>query len=1028
MDRDELKARAEREFEAFLALAERGAAPAFDDFAQARPELEPELRALHSDWRALHAIRERAGVGVTASEEAAGVAPGPAPEWNEPLTRELLQRLASHSARGARYLRGQEIGRGGMGTVREAVDVDLRRTVAIKTVQERVARPASEELVSAHERALHRFLEEAQVTAQLNHPGVVPVFDLGVDEQGLPYFAMARVAGDDLLEIFAKVRRREDGWSVTRAVGVLLRVCETMAYAHSRGVVHRDLKPANVMVGRFGEVYVMDWGLAKLRGETEPSARAAEPVATDRQLAIDSDPVTPLATFAAQQPGTVFYMSPEQAQGGAGAVGPLSDVYSVGAMLYELLAGRAPYRDLAARQTYASVREALLAGPPPPVDSLAERPVGELVAIQEKAMAREPEQRYASMLDLASDLRAYLENRVVRAHRTGAVVELRKWIARNKMAAASIAIGLTLVAATLGGANAVLAGKNDELDVANSSLSDANAQLSAETRRANDEARVAKEERAKAEAATADALDRQREAEAATALAQRRLAESHMQRATLARQRGRWREALAALDDARDAGYSDLVEIQLAQARAHAALVEREPAVAILEPLLARGDLGRRRAEALLIRADLAMSEEKDPERPLALLREARAIGLEGADDAYAQALLAETSPEALEWIGKTLDLDPLHRSALTHELVLLFFLGRLGEAAERAAEVARLYPGDPDPIATRISALALHGDIEAARAEIERCRPLVDAEALTSVETLVDACDVFRECTDIDLWLGVASSHDCEITDIHIYLAGIAGKWAIAKRKRSFADASAPLFDPSLPVLRKGFGAAVRELQLALLTRFAKPAETEAALAAALAVHPEGTLHYFRGTCLMNMHDGKTVESMIEYLRRAEAAFRASYETPAILALASRAGRHWATYAEILLAKSKLGEDRDMRRRALENLEWLRHQPDLSAHECGLLFGWAIDRLDAPDAMVAWVDRWAEVAPDDARIAPARVRIALAQGAFERALELLEPLLARDPDDEGLKKLRDGALAGLAAGAKRLESVPADG
>ena len=116
--------------------------------------------------------------------------------------------------------------------------------------------------LSGEQRA--RFLEEAQVTGQLDHPGIVPVHELGLDSEGRVYFTMKLVKGEDLRSIFAQVETGEHGWNLTRALGVLLKVCDAMAYGHSKGVIHRDLKPANVMVGKFGEVYVMDWGLTPL--------------------------------------------------------------------------------------------------------------------------------------------------------------------------------------------------------------------------------------------------------------------------------------------------------------------------------------------------------------------------------------------------------------------------------------------------------------------------------------------------------------------------------------------------------------------------------------------------------------------------------------------------------------------------------------------------------------------------------------------------------------------------------------------
>jgi serine/threonine protein kinase len=160
-----------------------------------------------------------------------------------------------------------KIASGGMGEILEVWDGHLRRGLAMKIIRSRDGGTPGG--ADTDPRLLSRFLEEAQVSGQLEHPGVVPVHDLGVDENNRAFFTMRHVKGRDLRAIFDVARAGEEGWSVTRAAGVMLRVCETMAYAHSKGVIHRDLKPANVMVGKFGETYVMDWGLAQVVGKED---------------------------------------------------------------------------------------------------------------------------------------------------------------------------------------------------------------------------------------------------------------------------------------------------------------------------------------------------------------------------------------------------------------------------------------------------------------------------------------------------------------------------------------------------------------------------------------------------------------------------------------------------------------------------------------------------------------------------------------------------------------------------------------
>ena len=357
---------------------------------------------------------------------------------------------------GERYEVGEEIARGGIGRVLEVHDRELERTIAAKTLLSDVS-PAPSETPRASPldvkpKTIHlaRFLEEAQVTAQLEHPGVVPVHEVGYDFGGRAYFTMRRVHGKELTEVIDLARSESEGWNQTRAVGVLVKVCQAVAYAHSRGVVHRDLKPGNVMVGAFGETYVMDWGLAKVAGR--PDAHESDPmqsVQSARRLVNAQDPDSPLRTVAGTILGTPSFMAPEQASGQLERVGPSSDVYSLGAMLYVLLAGRLPYVPENSKLTPHTILGLVANGPPNPVGTLAPDAPLELIAICEKAMAREPADRYSSALEIAEDLQAHLDGRVVKAHRTGTLAELSKWIQRNRGTAASILAVLLLTLGSL---------------------------------------------------------------------------------------------------------------------------------------------------------------------------------------------------------------------------------------------------------------------------------------------------------------------------------------------------------------------------------------------------------------------------------------------------------------------------------------------------------------------------------------------------------------------------------------------------
>ena len=351
---------------------------------------------------------------------------------------------------GGRYVMRERIAQGGMGTIHRVWDSDLRRHLAMKVMRGQFEPESSPR--QSDSRAVARFLEEAQITGQLDHPGIVPVHELGVDAKGRVFFTMRMVKGKELREIFDMVRFGIDGWSQTRVLAIIFKICEAMAYAHSKGVIHRDLKPSNVMVGRFGATYVMDWGLARVRGREDskdirPRSQSSQSVVhTDRQVTRESDPESPIITMDGNVLGTPAYMAPEQASGDIDRVGPASDVYSVGAILYHHLTQRMPYFDGDEQVHAIDVLTRVLEGPPKPILEIVPRTPPELVAICEKAMARDPERRYRQMHAMAEDLRAYLEGRVVRAYEAGAFAEVRKWVARNQsVATAAAALFLVLL-------------------------------------------------------------------------------------------------------------------------------------------------------------------------------------------------------------------------------------------------------------------------------------------------------------------------------------------------------------------------------------------------------------------------------------------------------------------------------------------------------------------------------------------------------------------------------------------------------
>ena len=309
------------------------------------------------------------------------------------------------------------VGTGGMAEVRRVWDPELHRSTAMKVLWPEYTGDIA---------SVARFVREARTTARLEHPGVVPVHEIGRLADGRWYFTMEEVRGRTLADVITDVHHHSrdgvwgtgaSGWTFRRLIQTFRKVCETVAYAHSQRVVHRDIKPKNIMVGEYGETLVLDWGLAKsLDGAPEPSL-AADVLLDELEERAGSKLLdTPKGWVV----GTPTYMPPELARGGGADLDPTVDVYSLGAVFYELLSGRLPYRGEDGRE----VLRQLAMGPPPPLDDLPATTAGEdegaaatrsppippeLRRICETAMAREPSDRYPDARGMADAVIAWLE-------------------------------------------------------------------------------------------------------------------------------------------------------------------------------------------------------------------------------------------------------------------------------------------------------------------------------------------------------------------------------------------------------------------------------------------------------------------------------------------------------------------------------------------------------------------------------------------------------------------------------------------
>ncbi len=284
---------------------------------------------------------------------------------------------------GTGYVLLDKLGAGGMGSVFRVQDTALGRQVALKVLG----------IVDSDGEFSARLLREAKIIAQLEHPGIVPVHDVGTLPDGRVFYTMKLVQGRRLDQ------RRDELGGLPERLRTFQKICEAVAFAHAHQVLHRDLKPQNIMVGRFGEVLVMDWGLAKLLNAEMPAESNPAPTIRLQQSPSNAD-TAEADTAHGVVLGTPGYMAPEQARGDAAAVGPRADVYSLGAVLRFLLDD---------------------CGPVPK----------SLSAIGSKATAEETQQRYGSVEELANDVAHYLNGFPVSAYPEGLPARLWRWVVKN---------------------------------------------------------------------------------------------------------------------------------------------------------------------------------------------------------------------------------------------------------------------------------------------------------------------------------------------------------------------------------------------------------------------------------------------------------------------------------------------------------------------------------------------------------------------------------------------------------------------
>ena len=658
------------------------------------PQIEEYLERFESDRSTIEELF--AGETANGAEETKKVS---LPSEAESVRTWLVDASGPDVASGAgptevgQYRILRRIAEGGMGVVYLARHSTLGRLVVLKTIKGDGT--ASREQVE-------RFLQEARAAGRLHHPNMVAVYD--VSEMGNQiYYAMQFIPGPSLNDVL------RDGPIPSRDAAVLLRtIARTIAYAHERGIIHRDLKPANILLAPQSSTDG-DRPIAKLAAEARQRLDTFDPMVTDfglaKQLEADSG-----LTQSGQILGTPSFMAPEQAAGSS-EVGPAADVYALGAILYACLTGRPPFQ---AAHVVDTLRLVLESDPLPP-RQLQPGIDRDLETICLKCLQKSPSQRYASADAFASDLDRYLQGHPIEARPVPLWERTWRWCRRRPAVAALLT--LLLVLAIAGPWTAV---------------------VQARLRREAEEHRQAALASAKeAREAAAEAQRQRKRAEA-------NYAQSLTSALETADSRGDWQRLLELADKAAQQLPDQALKLRLMKLKALDGLSHLDKLNRETEELWKLPDKGSYAGEITLWWADVRTFDHTN-DQTRTLLKQALDLGLPPAEAAYARALLAETTPQAIEELKHAVQLDPFHQRAYAILALDYVLLGQRDEARQIARAASRLFPHDARFVLAQVLVETMDENREEADRLLDSLRGKLPDAQLAAVRGMVELGTAIR-------------------------------------------------------------------------------------------------------------------------------------------------------------------------------------------------------------------------------------------------------------------------------------------